>query len=933
MAKPRTNSDSGDASAPHSSRPSRLGSLSALVKIRRKGSVKEHPSSSHNKPITTHSEYDLADTHTLQQTDSASLYEPDCHGRELHSLCQRLRPSPITPSQIDHTYNEFIKVKDRGNSLCLSIMQEELKPLRGSPSAHEPLQRQDSYIESPLSPGQRDNRSSFSGRSLVDVVSANGVNRLGIHGAELWIGPIRDWHASVELLVDAFQTSLAETYKTYEKDASPDMIEALFDNKRFRRDAITRMRNASVTRVLAPDPQFFPRYEIRFRNFEKAKQELTVVRQILQTAQSAISPSREVREIIISERGDAVLEFANHHAGCSPNDPVLRFRVSSHMLAETSPIFAHMFSGHASSVQLHEAEDITAQLPPPRTKYYFDSGTAAWLYRMPQRETNHLESLSTLLHAAHMHNGEVPRDISFDKFVAIAECSIRYKSTSPLELMVEHRWLPQWMHRGADDMPDGLLLISYAFGSRGLFSRMSKSAIFHLVDEKDLQSKPWPQKIKDKIWAVRSTKIAQLHDCCTAALQEYTKPPTSEPAIAPEPEEPPPTIWGSLGNVAPQNPTLALTTTPRCPKGSHWCDATNLGWLMMLFNNMNMLSTVMQSKALTGESKVPFASKSLAQTVDLLRLLPSSPAPVHRGGVCDPIPAFRTAVADIYNSVSGLTLFDISQKSHGWALSKHAMLEPQSQVATGLGRMAAPHDDYTVANEFPETVLLQILSTVTDIADLHAAARVNRAFYETYKTYELLLMRNILRAGQIRRGSVTHPVPLTTNNAEAKMKKSESDQLKERMIDDRTDSAVVDSGDDDQTTDSDSDAESDEMPVAATPAERPEEPSGSTRMQAEDVVNSVLSSLQPSERADPPEADEDVRDLREAPMTEEEARRILWPDDVDEPTTTSTGANGAQDEIDRGLREKFLHGLVSECLEDKTLMLVNEKRLLHETAK
>lgn len=683
----------------------------------------------------------------------------------------------------------------------------------------------------------------------------------------------------------------------------------------------------------------FPRYEIRFRNYEKAKQELNEIRQIVQSAESGIAPSREVREFPVSERGDAILEFANLHAGCSPEDPVLRFRVSSYMLAETSPIFARMFSGHASSLHLHEAEDITGQLPPPPIKNYYKDGTETWLYRMPQRETNNQECFEILMHAAHMHNENVPRDISFDQFVAIAQCCLRFKSTSPLELMVEHRWLPQWMHRGADDMPDGLLIISYAFGSRGLFTRMSKSAILHLIDEKDLQTKPWPQKIKDKIWAVRSTKIAQLHDCCTATLQEYTKPPTSLPTAAAEPDEPPPTIWGSAGTAVQQNPTLALTTIPRCPKGSHWCDATNLGWLMMVFNNMNMLSTVIQSKAMTGEPEALFPPKSLAQIVDMLRLLPSPPAPVHRGGVCDPIPSFRTAVADIYNSVTGLTLYDISGKSHGWALSKHAMTEPQSQVATGLGRMAAPNDSYTVATEFPESVLLQVLGEITSIEDLHATARVNRAFYETYKTYELLLMRNILRAGKMRSGSVTQPVPLTINNAEEKIRKSESDYLKDRRLDGTANSMAFDSDGDDDGEDVDlySDLESDEMPMtAATPAESSSSRSGSSPSAAPMACATASPTVYtPAAQAQTTVPPIEENDEHEPPMTDEEARRILWPDDYDEPATprASRSPHAQQQPLDPGLREKFLldDGLVSEALEDKRLILVNEKSLVHET--
>ncbi|KAM3528658.1 hypothetical protein MY4038_005778 [Beauveria bassiana] len=938
MTKPRTISDSGCPSASLPQKSSRLGSFSAFVKIRRKGSVKESSiPSPHNKSHATPSETDLTDSNTLRQSDSASFHEPESLVRELQSLVQRMRSAPSAPSQVDHAYKEFLKIKDRCSALCLAIMQEELKPLRSSPSTNETFLRQDLVTEAPRSPGILDNRSSFSGKSLAEVVSANGGNRLGLQGADLWMSPIRDWKACVEALNEAFQTSLAETYKTYEKDATHEMIETLFNNKRFRRDAVTRMRNASVTRVLAPDPQFFPRYEIRFRNYEKAKEELIAVRQIVQAVESGISPSREIREVTISEQGDAILEFANTSAGCSTDDPVLRFRVSSRMLTETSPIFARMFSGPASSVHLHDAEDITAQLPPQPSKYYYKGETETWLYRMPQTEADKLDSLSILLHAAHVNHKHVPRDINFDQFVAIAESSIRYKSTSPLELMVEQRWLPQWMHRVSDDMSDGLLIISYAFGSRGLFSRLSKSAILHLRDERDLQSKPWPQKIKDKIWAVRSAKIAQLHDCCTAALQEYTKPPTSEPALAAEPDEPPPTIWGSLGSVTTQTPTLALTTTTRCPKGSHWCDATNLGWLLMAFNNMNMLPIVVQSKALAGELEVPLSSKSLAQVVDLLRLLPSPPAPVHRGGVCDPIPSFRTAVADIYNSVTGLTLFDISGKSHGWALSKHAMSEPQSQVTTGLGRMAAVDDGYTVAAEFPESVLLQILGAITDITDLHAAARVNRAFYETYKTYELLLMRNILRAGStMRAGSATnHVQPLTMNNAEDKMRKSDSDYLKDHMANDRTRGSVTpDSEYDERTAESDSDLESDEMPMVATPAEPACDEADSAPpplpapLEASNMIESVLSNLA-STRPREPSDDGDLYEAREAPMTMEEASRILWSDTYDESATPRAAAR------DTGLREKFLldDGLLTKGLESKTLMLVSEKRLSEETAK
>lgn len=86
--------------------------------------------------------------------------------------------------------------------------------------------------------------------------------------------------------------------------------------------------------------------------------------------------------------------------------------------------------------------------------------------------------------------------------------------------------------------------------------------------------------------------------------------------------------------------------------------------------------------------------RSLAQLLDTLRSFsPSPPNPgVHGsdaaspgGGVCDPATALRATINDIYNSLSGLTLFEVDGKRHGWALSKGKAVEPQSQLTVSLG--------------------------------------------------------------------------------------------------------------------------------------------------------------------------------------------------------------------------------------------------------
>lgn len=664
------------------------------------------------------------------------------------------------------------------------------------------------------------------------------------------------------------------------------------------------------------------------------------IRQLVQAGESGIAPSRNVVEFDIAPHGDAVLEFVNLQPEAAADDAVFRFRVSSPLLAETSPIFARMFAGRSSSMLVHDTEDISTQLPPPPSKYYCKDGTEAWLYRMPQYEVNRHNSMETLMYAAHMRNDMVPREISFEQFVAIAECSIRYKSTSPLEVVVEHLWLPRWVHKGADEMPDGLLIISYAFGSRGLFTRMSKMAILDVKDEKDLQSKPWPHIIKDKVWAVRSAKIAQLYDCCASLLREYLPPPTSEMRIEPESSQ------SAVGS----NSTTELTSTPRCPKGSHWCDASMLGWLMLVFNNMNILSPMMQSPTIAPRPASVFPSKSLAQIIDLLKSVPSPATPVHRSTVCDPIASFRTAISDIFNTVTGLTLHDVSGRSHGWALSKHLSSEPQTEEAKGLARMAAHDDHHTVAAEFPEDVLLRILNEVDELEDLHAIARVNRAFYETYKLYELPLIRNILRVGRVRGGSVhVQKLPIISTNAENKSLASTVPSFRDRGQEDRGTavSSSVQRDDDDSDAPSSSDGLSDDeipepsadhdpnndqrppdydaldTPIAPRPsAIRINSESGS-------VSSSIASaSSTPSHQPTPSDQSHD------APMTEEEARRILYGDEEPTPPKrTLSSVTVVPPSSGVGIREKFLMNdpLFAHEIEDKSLVTVeqNEVRLEH----
>lgn len=171
--------------------------------------------------------------------------------RQLRDIIQRVKAAPSSTKEVDAAYEVYIKHKDRASALCHAILQEEFRP-RNMSNVTETLPRRDSSLESPSA--LFDHRSSFSGRSLTEVVTGSGGR--STHVNEVWLNAIRDWKSYLETLAESIRTNLAETYKKFENEATPEMIEAMFTNKRYRREAVHRMRNASVTRVMSQDPQF-----------------------------------------------------------------------------------------------------------------------------------------------------------------------------------------------------------------------------------------------------------------------------------------------------------------------------------------------------------------------------------------------------------------------------------------------------------------------------------------------------------------------------------------------------------------------------------------------------------------------------------------------------------------------------------------------------
>lgn len=940
---------------------------------------------------------------------------------QLRGCTQRLRAARVPgsdPGCVDSAYDEFARVMHEASDAVEAVLaaNKSSRPTGRSRRARngsvaETVERLESMSTAQgglVTDGDIDGlKASFSTLGLGDALAptdlsyedrarhSRGPNAPDgpVHG-DSSLAAIRDWRAVLVKLVQAHRSSLAATIQAHDRSAPPESTARALDDPGCRAGMIQEMRTRKTpvaSNPTAVSPDYWSLYERRFRHYDTVKEAIMHVDRLLMTAAPGAAKGGNkagVRDYIISPRGNAVLEFENTGA---LDTPLLRFRVSSHMLAETSPIFEAVFGGQFSHPRIldRDLRELDGQVPrePPRSVTCAD-GSRVRLYSMPQLEPNKEEALTILLYAAHMQNDKVPREVSFAQFAAIADVCLRYMCTSPLELMVEHRWLPAWVHKATEQQPDGILLISYAFGLRRLFTRMSKTAVLNIVDEQELQAKPWPGAIKDKIWAVRTAKLAQVYSTCISTIQEYFRPPAREgshtgaglgprrghdpstgPSMPPTsyPAQPPSPSYISL---------MSLTSAPRCPRGDHWCDATSLGWLLLVLNELQLAWTVVNPSVLPhaqGQQGQP--PRSLAQLLDVLRSIPSPRHPPHPGStVCDPAPAFRAAVNDVYNSISGLTLFDVDGRRHGWGLSKHRLNEPQTIQNVSLGKLSrssltgsgmqhevvavaqAPSQDTrglmqmdpedlmpgngsetgtTVGQEQEmqqgnapenmqwqrpplafapdEAIFLRIMKNVETFDDLHALALVSPASYAAFKNNELALMRPLVGAWRRQ-----------TLSALAGGPPQHQDLLPQELA--RLEGLQARS----------------EEKMSRNHAPDPPPPLVSRHQSIEDDALAEAAQLEFSCPSDVEEGDEtaasDGREGEETrEMTEEEARLILWPE---QPATSSfrvaTGYLAKREEAAPPARgtvdiedsdDKFLAQDLSLLPEHKSLAVLGDKSL------
>jgi hypothetical protein len=690
---------------------------------------------------------------------------------------------------------------------------------------------------------------------------------------DAWLTALHDFKAYQQLLLETLRTSITSVYEIYEPDATVSQEEELLNNKQFRSSAISRMQSVILPNT-APHAPVDWQYESRFANYDLLKLDLTQVEGLCALARSPKCNDIAIREYDIAVNGDTILEFAKM---ASEEFPVLRFRVSSHMLIEASPYFARIF--RSSYTEPHSPLEQLESLPPTPVKQVCRDGTEVKVYRMPQLELNKEESLTTLLHAAHMHNDKIPREVRFPELVSIAEVCLRYQCTGPLEMSVEYRWLPAWIHKANENLPEGFLLICYVFGLRRLFTRTSKSIILNTSTDEEIQMNGlWPSEVKEKIRAMREAKLAQVYAACRNTVQEYIRQPSDGPVST----------------------TAAMSSTPRCPRGLHQCDATNLGWLTLAFNDLGMLHVTFGTDNSQQHAIPP--QRSINYLVNHLRRMPS--APQMHSGVCDWAPAFRNAMNDVYNSVKGLTLLEVSGKE-GWALSKRHDKGAQFNRKGVQYVDNYPQDVFELpaAIEQPirepqdtghELVALRIFSLLDDLEDIHAAAMIGKAWYSVYRKNELSIMRNLVKSKK-RKTS-----PQTTG-----------DSLEYQNIDDVPPSRAA-------------------VHVIKGPKLSPQDllsPSAiqRSRLPRLETSNNGQYSITPPRSPRSP-----LEPLLETPLSAAEVEEILWPKqgiDLDSRAVRSR-LNGMVHNLDPESNAKFLSGDILHV--DKSLVLSETKHLRAE---
>lgn len=389
-----------------------------------------------------------------------------------------------------------------------------------------------------------------------------------------------------------------------------------------------------------------------------------------------------VPETVISPDGDAILEFG------SPAQ--FKFRVSSQVLSERSQFFKSAFKYRRVNQRgQNDSNSVNNELNSSVTEFIQASATSPMVLRLQMDKQITFKAVSTLFYAAHHIPRKVPRTISFQEFVDIAFVCHKYQCTAPVETYVEFCWLEQWVDRlGATGFED-FFFISYVFRLDSFFEMTSRMAIMRLQSSHDelLQDSKLPQEVWLRLRQAKQVILKKIVRLCRKTLDSYLRSGHLSSNIAPTP------LSFENFDMSMSN-SLELTRQSKCPQGSHQCDAANLGWLILVLNEVGILPAVLQVGVLPAGLSLPTRMEHpFWQTVsleDLFRKLCTAPSAVGvHGADCDYAPAFRDSMCDLYNSIKGLSVRDVNDRyrvQSTWSVN-HS--NGMTDIETGQGRQEA----------------------------------------------------------------------------------------------------------------------------------------------------------------------------------------------------------------------------------------------------
>ncbi|KAI9806529.1 MAG: hypothetical protein M1833_003716 [Piccolia ochrophora] len=451
---------------------------------------------------------------------------------------------------------------------------------------------------------------------------------------------IRDYKAAESSFIKGLQTFVKSAYRKIAPYSSDREASAAFDNFS---TTVSQLRD-SVSSARWPLIQTL---EYQYQTMFNAERRSTILDQLcdrvleIERLQPQSPVSSAPQEVVISPSGDLLIDLAS--------SPSVRFKVSSQVLTQASVFFDYAINPyHPKEVSERgpPPADLAATLPKKKAIRMADSSPTILHLNLTQNMT--CEAFKTFLYAAHLRNDKVPRSVEFQEFVDIAlVCSI-YRCTAPVEIYVELLWLPQWRDYVGSRGYEDFLFISYVFGLDNIFEYTTKALLLKLRG-KNWPEQSWrlPQSVWSRLRLNRARKLREILIRCRDTMHSFLPPPSSRPTSLVQDEAP-------NYDLLDDKDSLQLQRRTRCAKaqGNHECDAGNLGWLMLVLNEVGILSAVLDSRR--EDHFAYWEINSLSQILYKLCAAPSAAGP--HGSACDYAPAFRNEMCDIYNSVKGLSV-------------------------------------------------------------------------------------------------------------------------------------------------------------------------------------------------------------------------------------------------------------------------------------